>query len=62
MARKRLGNPALSEPTTSEPEMSGVTFFRLRLHSCSTLQDSCSDSENFWNINSAPVNTPRYSK
>jgi len=31
----------------AEAEMSGVTFFRLRLHSCSTLLDSCSDSEKF---------------
>jgi len=32
--------------------MRGVTFFRLRLCSCSQLWDSCSDSEKFWNINS----------
>jgi len=34
--------------TVFAPEMSGVTFFRLRLHFCSTL--SGTDSTKFWNF------------
>jgi len=44
------------------PEMSGVSFFRLRLRSWYRLEDSCSDSEIFETSTPTPVHTPITSK